>query len=113
MAAGIRVPQDVEVVAHANFPLKRNALPVPVMHFDIRQIFKACFENMTAQQRHEPVPFYSTVNAIFDSEVASEWSAQRGDEEARINPEREREFHQREWIKRQNKSRHLTARRAA
>lgn len=75
LAAGVRVPEDVEVVAHANFPLQTNTLPVPLtrLGFDIRQIFNACFESMSAQQQGKPVPSCLTVGAVFDTEVESEW----------------------------------------
>ena len=73
VAAGVKIPEDIEVVAHANFPLKKSAptMPVTRLGFDIRQIFDACFQSMVAKQNHNPVPSCLTVGALFDWEVAA------------------------------------------
>jgi DNA-binding LacI/PurR family transcriptional regulator len=72
VAAGVRVPEDVEVVAHANFPLHEN-LPMPVtrLGFDIRQILDACFDSMEAQRLHQPVLPCITLGSMFESETKS------------------------------------------
>lgn len=70
LAAGVRIPEDVEVVAHANYPLC-SQLPVPVtrLGFDTHQILDGCFESMTAFQQNRPVPSCITVGTMFESEM--------------------------------------------
>jgi DNA-binding LacI/PurR family transcriptional regulator len=69
-AAGVRVPDDVEVVAHANFPVTdKPAVPITRLGFDMRQIMNACFESMLLQQQNRPVPPCITVGTMFDSEA--------------------------------------------
>jgi DNA-binding LacI/PurR family transcriptional regulator len=71
LAAGVRVPEDVEVVAHANYPL-RTRLPVPVtrLGFDTRQILEACFDSIAARQESRPFPGCVTIGTKFESETS-------------------------------------------
>jgi DNA-binding transcriptional regulator YhcF (GntR family) len=70
IAAGIRVPQDVEVVAQHNFPLPPSgALPMRRIGFDARAILRECMQ-MIAMQRHgETPPAVKLVPAIFEEEM--------------------------------------------
>src|SRR5213075_2152777 len=48
--AGVRVPQDVEVVTHCNFPYPtESAVPVTRLGFDIRRVMDACIESIDLQ----------------------------------------------------------------
>ena len=49
-AMGIRVPEDLDVVAHANFPWPTpSAMPVHRLGYNIRQLFETCIERVDAQ----------------------------------------------------------------
>jgi DNA-binding LacI/PurR family transcriptional regulator len=70
-AAGARVPEDVEIVSHANYPLlHQEPLPVPVtrLGFDMRRILDACFNSLRAQRSGEG-PVSPTIGAVFESEI--------------------------------------------
>jgi DNA-binding LacI/PurR family transcriptional regulator len=68
--AGVRVPRDVEVVAHCNFPHPTPSLvPVRRLGFDTREVFRAMLENIDAQQRGEKVPPLTRIEAHFEDEI--------------------------------------------
>ena len=70
MAVGVRVPQDVEVVTHCNFPWpSRSVLAVKRLGFDTRQMLRMCIELIDRQRRGETVPGYTPVTAIFEEEL--------------------------------------------
>jgi hypothetical protein len=68
-AAGVRVPQDVEVIVHANFPVVPAALPVKRLGFDSRSILNACIRSIDAQRRGETVAPVTTLPAVFSWEL--------------------------------------------
>jgi len=68
-AAGIRVPQDLEVLGHANFPVKATPVPVKRLGFDSRRVLEACIGSIDAQRRGETVPLITSVPAVFDDEI--------------------------------------------
>jgi DNA-binding LacI/PurR family transcriptional regulator len=68
-AAGVRVPEDVAVVAHANFPWPtRSPLPVKRLGYDARAILARCVEDLD-RQRRERVVTMSTIDPVFDHEL--------------------------------------------
>jgi hypothetical protein len=66
---GLDVPGEVEVVAHANFPLAAPAiLPVTRLGFDVPQAFALAMELLARQQRGEAVPPVTVVHPRFAAE---------------------------------------------
>jgi len=57
LAAGVRVPDDIEVVSHCNFPYPVPArIPVKRVGYDIRRLVAACIERIEAGRRGEQLP---------------------------------------------------------
>ena len=68
--AGVRVPDDLEVVAHANFPWATpSAMPIKRIGFDIRHVMRLSVEYIDAQRRGEACPSVVHIPAVFDHEV--------------------------------------------
>ncbi|OPZ23191.1 MAG: transcriptional regulator PdhR [Lentisphaerae bacterium ADurb.BinA184] len=64
---GLRVPEDVEVVAHANFPLRPPAaVPVRWMGFEADRILQACTETLERQREGKAVPERIEVEPRFE-----------------------------------------------
>ena len=72
MAAGVRVPEDVEVVAHCNFPHPVAAsVPVRRLGYDTRRVLQACFDDLDGQRAGRKVPSITTIPAQFEDEIAA------------------------------------------
>ena len=70
LAAGVRVPEDVEVAAHNNFPGPvPSRLPVRNLGFDAREVMSACIAVIDSQRNHQPLPEKRKVAALFEEEV--------------------------------------------
>ena len=68
--AGVRVPQDVEVVTHCNFPWPPPAvLPVTRLGFDIRATLRTAMNLIDRQRRGETVPGLTQMPALFEHEL--------------------------------------------
>jgi len=66
---GLRVPEDLDVVAHANFPLAAPApLPLTRLGFDIPQVFALAMDLLQRQQHREGVPRVTVVHPRFEDE---------------------------------------------
>lgn len=66
---GLRVPTDLEVVAHANFPLAAPAnLPVTRLGYDVPQAFALAMDLLARQRRGEAVPSVTVVHPRFADE---------------------------------------------
>jgi DNA-binding LacI/PurR family transcriptional regulator len=70
IAAGIRVPDQVEVVEHCNFPWPPSVLGTKRLGFDSHAILRACIDLIDRQRRNETVPGMTLVPAIFEEELA-------------------------------------------
>ena len=69
-AAVWRVPQEVGVIAHANFPLRlRTAVPVTAVGFDAARVLRVCMELVDAQRRGETVAPVTKIPAVTEEEV--------------------------------------------
>lgn len=69
VAAGVRVPDDVTVVAQCNFPWPPPAvLPIRKIGFDMGQQLAACIESINRQRLGEPVPAWTRIPALFEEE---------------------------------------------
>jgi len=70
IAAGVRVPQDLEIVSHANFPQPvPTSVPTTRLGFDCRTIMRLCFETIAARRRGREVPRETRVPALFEEEL--------------------------------------------
>jgi len=69
-ALGVRVPDDLLVVGHWNFPLRYDG-PVPVKRvgFDARLWLGVCLRRLEQLRRGEPVPRLTPLTAVLDDEV--------------------------------------------
>jgi DNA-binding LacI/PurR family transcriptional regulator len=68
--AGVRIPQDLEVVAHCNFPaITPSMVPAKRIGFDVRQVLNTCLDVIARRRRHENVSGVTEVNPLFDDEV--------------------------------------------
>jgi len=70
IAAGVRVPEDVDVVAHCNFPRPTPAVvEVTRLGFDARQLLKACIARIDEQHRGERPQALTLIPALFADEI--------------------------------------------
>ncbi len=70
MVAGVRVPQDLEIVAHANFPYPTRSLcPAKRIGYDARQVASACLELINQRRHGETPPAMTEMPALFDHEL--------------------------------------------
>jgi DNA-binding LacI/PurR family transcriptional regulator len=68
--AGVRVPDDVEVVAHCNFPWPTpSVLPVKRLGYDVRECLRACAAAIDAQRAGQPAPATITIPTRFEAEI--------------------------------------------
>lgn len=64
--AGCRVPTDLEVVAHCNFPWPTSSvLPVKRLGFSARHVLRECINSIDAQRRGEGIKPTILIAAIF------------------------------------------------
>jgi len=69
-AAGVRVPEDVRVIAHTNFPYPTPAaVSVTRLGFDISRLLELCIERIDQQRRGEIPPAHTALPAIFEKEL--------------------------------------------
>jgi len=69
-AAGIRGPQDLEIVAHANFPGSvASILPIRRLGFDVRQILQIATDHIDQVRRGENAAAIHTVAPVFEHEL--------------------------------------------
>lgn len=70
VAAGVRVPDDLDVISHANFPWSESlAIPVQLLGFDNMRILESCVESLQRQREGDKTPTLRLVPAEFASEV--------------------------------------------
>jgi DNA-binding LacI/PurR family transcriptional regulator len=71
-AAGVRVGEDLDIVAHCNFPLPpESAVPVTRLGFDTRQLLDLCIASIDAQRRGITPRNQTFVPAVFQEEVSA------------------------------------------
>ena len=69
-AAGCRVPDDIEVLSHWNFPARFDGrVPVRLLGFDARQTLQACIDVLDEQRRGGNPPMMSKIPALFEEEI--------------------------------------------
>jgi len=76
--AGIRVPDDLMVVAHCNFPRPtRSHVPARRLGYDVRAVLKTCVDLIDAQRRGEPVPDVTGMPLVWDDSPAAGTGSRR------------------------------------
>jgi DNA-binding LacI/PurR family transcriptional regulator len=71
VAAGVRVPEDLEIVGHCNFHYPTPAhLPVTRLGYDTCQILRWSIESIDRQRSGQKEPVVINVPALFESEVS-------------------------------------------
>lgn len=69
-ATGVRIGEDLEVIAHCNFPwLGPTPLPLKRLGFDIRSALWTCIDLLDRQRRGESVPAQTNIEAVFEEEL--------------------------------------------
>lgn len=72
MDVGIRVPQDLDLVTHCNFPwAPPSTVSVKRIGYDAAVTLKLCVELIDRQRRGEPVALITQVKPVEESEVPS------------------------------------------
>jgi len=80
VAAGVRVPEDVDVVAHCNFPWPvPSAVPVKRIGYDAREVLEQCIRVIDMQRQGQTPPKQVLVEAVFEEELAVAVSEQHVD----------------------------------
>ncbi len=70
--AGVRVPDDVAVVAHCNFPWPpARVLPVQRLGFDVGRALRTCVDLIDRQRQGASTPKVTTIPAQFEHELAT------------------------------------------
>jgi len=70
VSIGVNVPDDVEVVAHSNFPWSPpGVLPLCYLGFDARHVLLQAIDNIDRQRRNELVPQVTIIPARFENET--------------------------------------------
>lgn len=69
LAAGVRVPDQLDVVAHTNFPWPTpSAVPVKRLGFNVRTVLATSLDRIDQQRRNEQPPSLTIVRATFEDE---------------------------------------------
>jgi len=72
VAAGTRVPDELAVIAHCNFPYPTpSVLPVRRLGFDARGVLESCIQSIGSQRSGDKVPDVTHIPAIFEEELTS------------------------------------------
>lgn len=71
VTAGVRVPAELAVVGHCNFPWPTpTALPMRRLGYDVREVLAGCMEVMQRQREGKRVAQEMTIAPRFEDEVA-------------------------------------------
>ena len=71
LAAGVRVPEDVAVVAQANFPFPPpSRVPTAVLGFDIRHLLTTAMDTIDSINKGHTPPKTTLVEPIFEEELS-------------------------------------------
>jgi DNA-binding LacI/PurR family transcriptional regulator len=70
LAAGVNVPEDVDVVAHANFPWPTQSLtPAKRLGYDAREVLELCLASIDRQRQGDSVAAVTSVKSLFAEEL--------------------------------------------
>jgi len=68
--AGVRLPDELDVVTHCNFPaVSPSPLPTHRLGYDMRLAFSLCVDLLDRQRRGRKTPRLTTVAPVFESEL--------------------------------------------
>ena len=71
-AAGLKVPEDVAVLAHANYPrIQANNLPVRTIGFRIDTLLERCVDRILANRNGQHIASHEELAPVFDNEVTT------------------------------------------
>lgn len=69
---GVRLPDDLDVVAHANLPWPTPThLPAVRLGFDAHRILQSCLDHIDARRRSLARPGFERIDAIFEHELSA------------------------------------------
>jgi DNA-binding LacI/PurR family transcriptional regulator len=69
-AAGVRVPEDLEIVAHCNFPWPTpSSLPMRRLGYDAREILRLAFTHLDGRRAKKDLPQVTPIPAHFEDEL--------------------------------------------
>lgn len=69
--AGVRVPQELDIVAHANFPYPTRSLcQAKRLGYDARNIVSTCLDLIDRRRRGQMPPPLTEIPVVFDHELA-------------------------------------------
>lgn len=70
VAAGTRIPQELTIISHCNFPYPTpSVLPVHRLGFDMRRVLEACIDSIDIQRRDGKVQAATKILPVFEKEV--------------------------------------------
>lgn len=70
--SGMRVPDDLDIVGHCNFPWPTpSVLPIRRIGFDARQVLRACVKSIDQQRQGKPMPEPALIPAIFEDQLGA------------------------------------------
>ena len=70
VAPGVRVPEDLDIVGHCNFPWPAPShLPITRVGYDIRRFLRSCVESIDRQRGGEDEPAIVESPALLESEI--------------------------------------------
>jgi len=73
LAAGIKVPGEIEVVGHANFPWKTPCVvETRRLGYDVRRLLQASLQSIDAQRRGQSAPQIINMTAQFENELPAQ-----------------------------------------
>ncbi len=69
-AAGVRAPEELDIIAHTNFPNPpSSSLPLKRLGFDARQVLEACIERIGQQRQTKKELKPVLLPALFEEEI--------------------------------------------
>lgn len=81
MTAGVKVPKDLEVVTHCNYPAPApTSLPMKRLGFDCRLFLRKCIEVIEMERKGQTPPSLTLIPAIFEEELDISESALPGED---------------------------------
>lgn len=67
---GLRVPEDVLVIEHCNFPHPPDsAVPAVRLGYDIGEVMRVCMDLIDAQRRGDPVAAETEIEPVFEDDL--------------------------------------------
>ena len=67
--SGVRVPEDIDVIEHCNFPWMKSVLATRRLGYDSTQILHLCIDLIDRQRKGEQVAPQTYVSAVFENEI--------------------------------------------